>query len=287
MADADIIRAVRAVTDAAWGKPPPAPSAAAPAASGQRIHPTKIPRAIPDTHPVVPLMLFGAGLYLAWFGVHYFKKPAANGGILYPTAPIKAVLQGKAASSVTGTTAAVDTALLTSAFAPNPGPAPTPAATGTSTSTGTGSKTTPATGSTPSGSSGSGSTNELTVAKYLVANGYSRAAAAGIASCIAGESSGDPESVGSGGAGLIGWTPPSSASPNVNIVTGNATADLNAQMTDIIAYNNAQGSGRIAMLNAITDPVQAADFYSQNFERPLVTDSDVRSSVATSIYSQL
>jgi len=35
------------------------------------------------------------------------------------------------------------------------------------------------------------------------------------------------------------------------------------------------------------DPVAAAKFYSQNFERPLVTDSDVRANVAQSIYSQL
>lgn len=41
--------------------------------------------------------------------------------------------------------------------------------------------------------------NELIVAMYLVEHGYSKAAAAGIAACIAGESKGNPESVGTGG----------------------------------------------------------------------------------------
>jgi hypothetical protein len=33
--------------------------------------------------------------------------------------------------------------------------------------------------------------------------------------------------------------------------------------------------------------VQAAEFYSQYFERPAVTNSDVRAGVATSVYAQL
>ena len=52
--------------------------------------------------------------------------------------------------------------------------------------------------------SGSASANLLTIAKYMQANGYSRAAAAGIAGCVDGESGGNPESQGSGGNGLIG-----------------------------------------------------------------------------------
>jgi Phage tail lysozyme len=137
-------------------------------------------------------------------------------------------------------------------------------------------------GNSSSATSGSDSANLLTAAKYLQSNGYSRAAAAGIAGCIAGESGGDPESTGDGGNGLIAWTP-----PKAGIVTGNATQDLQTQLPDIIEYNNEQGAGLIAMLNSMTDPVQAADFYSENFERPKVKDSDVRASVAKSIYSQL
>ena len=43
--------------------------------------------------------------------------------------------------------------------------------------------------------SGTGSQNYLTIAEYLVANGYSHAAAAGIVACIARESGGDPEAL--------------------------------------------------------------------------------------------
>jgi hypothetical protein len=131
--------------------------------------------------------------------------------------------------------------------------------------------------------SSSANANYLTIGRYLTANGYSAAAAAGIAGCVAGESSGNPEAAGSGGDGLIGWTPPSTGPA----LTGNASADLDTQLPAIVAYNNAQGSGLIAMLNAISDPVQAADFYSQHFERPAVTDSDVRPAVATWVYQQL
>jgi hypothetical protein len=72
-----------------------------------------------------------------------------------------------------------------------------------------------------------------------------------------------------------------------HLVTGNASTDLQSQLPAIIAYNNAQGSGLVSMLNSISDPVQAADFYSQHFERPAVTNSDVVSSVATSVYAKI
>lgn len=126
-----------------------------------------------------------------------------------------------------------------------------------------------------------------------MSNGYSRAAAAGIAGTIAGESAGNPESVGSGGAGLIGWTPPSSAYPNKNIVTGNAQADFNAQLQDLLAYanNNSaeavnRGGVNLQTLKSATDPVQAASWWSA-FEGPLVPGSDIRTGVAQQIYSSL
>src|SRR5215469_10424367 len=128
--------------------------------------------------------------------------------------------------------------------------------------------------------------NLLSVAEFLRSNGYSRSAAAGIAGAIAGESSGDPEAVGSGGAGLIGWTPPSKASPISPIVTGSPQADFNAQLTDLLEYNNTNGPIQ-QLKNLSGDPVAASEFYSQNFERPLVTNSDVRANVAHSIYQQL
>jgi hypothetical protein len=128
----------------------------------------------------------------------------------------------------------------------------------------------------------------LAVGQYLVENGYSKAAAAGVASCVDGESGGNPESVGTGGGGLIGWTPISSAAPNSNIITGNPSQDMMTQLEDLLYYNSTEiGQEVVAQLDANTDPVAAADFYSQNFEKPAVTDSDVVPSVAEQIYSEL
>jgi LysM repeat protein len=128
----------------------------------------------------------------------------------------------------------------------------------------------------------------LAVAQFMEENGYSKAAAAGVASCVDGESGGNPESVGSGGGGLIGWTPIGSAAPNSNIITGNVEQDMMSQLQDILFYNsNEIGQAQIAQLNSISDPLEAADFYSQNFEKPAVTDSDVVASVAEQIFAQL
>jgi len=128
----------------------------------------------------------------------------------------------------------------------------------------------------------------LAVAQFLVEHGYSKAAAAGAASCVDGESMGNPESVGTGGGGLIGWTPISSAAPNPNIITGNPTRDMMTQLSDILYYDSSEiGQSLVDQLNSISDPVAAADFYSQNFEKPAVTNSDVRPSVAQQILSEL
>jgi hypothetical protein len=130
--------------------------------------------------------------------------------------------------------------------------------------------------------------NTLAIGQYLVDNGYSIAAAAGVASCVDGESGANPESVGDGGGGLIGWTPLGSAQPDGNIITGDASADMMTQLADILYYNADEiGQSEVAELDSQTDPVAAADFYSQNFEKPAVTDSDVVPSVADNVYSEL
>ena len=59
------------------------------------------------------------------------------------------------------------------------------------------------------------------------------------------------------------------------------------QLNAILQYNKAQGSSNVAELNAQSDPVTAADFYSEVFERPVVKDSDVRPSVAQSVFAFL
>lgn len=117
-------------------------------------------------------------------------------------------------------------------------------------------------------------------ALFLTQHGYSRIGAAGVIACIAGESGGNPESVGDGGGGLIGWTP-----LRPGLVTGNPTADLNAQLEALLQYNNANGN--VSELNSQSSPVAAADYYSQEFERPAVTDSDVRDAVALIVYTGL
>ncbi len=40
--------------------------------------------------PVIPLFLLGTGMYLAWFGVHYWR-----GDVKWPTDPVKAALGGR------------------------------------------------------------------------------------------------------------------------------------------------------------------------------------------------
>jgi len=128
----------------------------------------------------------------------------------------------------------------------------------------------------------------LAIGQYLVEHGYSKVGAAGVVGCVAGESAGNPESVGSGGGGLIGWTPISSAAPNPNIITGNPAQDMMTQLADLLYYNSTEiGQSLVNQLNSQTDPVAAADFFSANFEKPAVTYSDVRPSEAQQMLSQL
>ena len=141
--------------------------------------------------------------------------------------------------------------------------------------------------------------NYDTIGLFLLQHGYSAVGAAGVCGCIAGESGGNPEAVEfpsdpeSGGAGLIQWTPASSMEQYggtcaaAGIGNKSVAVDMANQLNAILAYNNAQGTGNVAKLNAQTGPVAAADVYSQNFERPAVLDSDVRPSVAQSVYAFL
>jgi len=128
---------------------------------------------------------------------------------------------------------------------------------------------------------GAPSQNYVTIARFLMAHGYTRAAAAGIVGCIAGESAGNPESVGSGGGGLIGWTP-----LRPGLVTGNPTVDLMTQLNAILTYNDAY-SQFVPLLNSVSSPVDAADIYSMDFERPAVQYSDVRANMAQQVYNSI
>lgn len=104
--------------------------------------------------------------------------------------------------------------------------------------------------------------NAQAIYSYLVGAGLSPNAAAGVAGNIERESKGNPESVGSGGNGLIGWTPPLSGA-----VTGNVQKDLQFQLAHVIQYINANGS--IADINAnASSPSAAAKYFSDKYERP-------------------
>jgi hypothetical protein len=119
--------------------------------------------------------------------------------------------------------------------------------------------------------------NYAAIVGYLTAHGYTGIAAAGIAGNIYQESMGNPESVGSGGGGLIGWTP-----LPAGFVTGNPAADLQTQLAALLTFNQ-QWSQYIPMLNAATSATQAADVYMNYFERPGIPAAGNREAAASAV----
>jgi hypothetical protein len=135
---------------------------------------------------------------------------------------------------------------------------------------------------TCSGTGGVGGTgllplNYATIVNFLVAHGYTAMGAVGVAGNIYQESKGDPESVGSGGGGLIGWTP-----LPAGYVTGNAVADLQTQLTALLSYNQ-QWAQYLPMLNAASTPTDAADIYMNYFERPGIPAATNREGAAAAV----
>lgn len=55
----------------------------------------------PVSAPLIPLIVIGIGMYLTWFGVHYWDSTTK-----YPTDPLKSVLQGNGVPSPSGQTPA-------------------------------------------------------------------------------------------------------------------------------------------------------------------------------------
>lgn len=131
-------------------------------------------------------------------------------------------------------------------------------------------------GSSPTGAPGpavSGSTTEngTTIYKYLRSNGYSPIQAAGAIASIYGESAYDPEAAGTGGRGLIGWTPPSTL-PN-NAFTGNAAHDMSAQLPDILHFVAANGDqGAVNSMNSAQSVYDAAQIWGKRVERYGIND---------------
>jgi LysM repeat protein len=115
------------------------------------------------------------------------------------------------------------------------------------------------------------------IVTFLTAHGYSGNAAAGIAGNIYQESGGNPESVGSGGGGLIGWTPLPGG-----YVTGNPAGDLQTQLSAILSFNQIWAQ-YIPALNAAASPAAAADIYVTDFERAGIPAAANREASATAV----
>jgi LysM repeat protein len=121
--------------------------------------------------------------------------------------------------------------------------------------------------------------NYATIVSFLTSHGYTGNAAAGIAGNIWQESGGNPESVGSGGGGLIGWTP-----LQPGLITGNYAADLQTQLQGILTFNQ-QWAQYLPALNAATTPAQAADIYVTDFERAGLPAATNREAAARAVAS--
>jgi hypothetical protein len=145
----------------------------------------------------------------------------------------------------------------------SPAPSPSPTATGPSCS--------------GEGGGGMLPANYATIVTFLMAHGYTGLAAAGITGNIYQESKGNPESVGTGGGGLIGWTPLPSG-----FVTGNPAADLQTQLAELLTYND-RWSRYIPALNAATNATDAAYIYMTDFERPGIPAAYNRESAAAAV----
>jgi len=119
--------------------------------------------------------------------------------------------------------------------------------------------------------------NYAAIVGFLTAHGYTGNAAAGIAGNIWQESGGNPESVGDGGGGLIGWTPLPGG-----YVTGNPAADLQTQLAAILTFNQIW-SQYVPTLNAASSPAAAADIYVTDFERAGVPAAGTREAAAEAV----
>jgi LysM repeat protein len=121
--------------------------------------------------------------------------------------------------------------------------------------------------------------NYAAIVGFLTSHGYTGNAAAGIAGNIWQESDGNPESVGDGGGGLIGWTPLPGG-----YVTGNPAADLQTQLAAILTFNQIW-SQYIPALNAASSPAAAAAIYVTDFERAGIPAVGNREAAAEAVAS--
>ena len=143
--------------------------------------------------------------------------------------------------------------------------------------------------SSAGGTAGTATPGLITVAKYVMSHGGTRASGAGVGGVVAGESGGDPEAQqagGGGGQGIIQWTPGSSAFPIRPIITGDVGRDMGVQLVDMMAYIGSRGGiGDLNKAGAAGGPLAAAELFSA-MEAPLVPGSDIRASVVEQLYAE-
>jgi len=113
--------------------------------------------------------------------------------------------------------------------------------------------------------------NGTTIYKYLRQNGYSPMQAAGAIASIWGESTWSPESSGSGGRGLIGWTPPGKLPDSA--FTGNAARDMSAQLPLILKFVSDNGDQQyVNMMAGAATVHDAAEIWGKRVERYGIDD---------------
>jgi hypothetical protein len=208
----------------------------------------------------------------------------ADSGVVLPAHPASSKAAHSPSASATRraarpTQSATATPAVTQGAAPQPSQSPTATATPTPAATPSPTPTATASNVSCSGNSYLLPQNVTAIVSFLLANGYSDNAAAGIAGNIYQESGGNPESVGSGGGGLIGFTPLPSG-----YVTGNPTADLQTQLNAILSYNQIWAS-YIPELNDASSPSDAADIYVYDFERAGIPAASNREASAEAVAS--
>jgi peptidoglycan DL-endopeptidase CwlO len=153
--------------------------------------------------------------------------------------------------------------------------------------------------SSPSGGTPTGSTTLVALGKYLMSAGYSKAAAAGAAGVVGGEAepagTANPESIGSGGAGLIGWTPPSTMEQYGGTckaagIGNNSTAvDMENQEKAMVKWMTANGwpPPQNSFPQTEAGALQAASSASAAYERPQVPGSDVHAQWVDEVWNGL
>lgn len=131
--------------------------------------------------------------------------------------------------------------------------------------------------------SGAPMSNIQTAYNYFVSQGLSPAASAGIVGNLEQESGLNPEYGynNPSGEGIAQWM---GSRRNPNLVTGNPSVDLQNQLQYITQELQANPSYGLAQLEQASTPAQAADIFSQYYERPGTPDLSNRENYAVQVY---